>query len=81
MLGLGVRVITARRGPFSLEAVAILVDAWRQSTLQPAHIVQDMPSRLNWVLREAGFACSHSILVGISGFLACASSQWLPTVC
>ena len=64
--------------PFSLEAVTLLVDMWRMSTLQPAHIVQDLSSRLNWVMRNAGFACANSIFVGIAGFIACSTSQWLP---
>ena len=53
-------------------------NGWRLSASQPAAVVRCLPSRLNWVLREAGFACSHSMAVGIVGFLSCGLSSWLP---
>lgn len=63
--------------PFILEAVSLLIDVWRASTAQPAAVLHDLPSRLNWVMREAGIASLHSIFVGIAGFVACALSPWL----
>ena len=64
--------------PFSLEAVSLLIDAWRASASQKAHVVSSLSARLSWTLRDAGFASSHSILVGMAGFASCAISPWLP---
>ena len=63
---------------FTLDAMALLIDAWRMSAWQPMSVVSSLPARLNWVLREAGFACTHSIIVGVCAFSACAFSPWLP---
>ena len=64
--------------PFILEAVTLLIDSWRKSTMQPAHVIRSLSSRLSWVMRDGGLACVDSILVGMAGFIACSTSTWLP---
>ena len=62
---------------FSFDAMTLLIDAWQLSSSQSAAILSSLPARLNWVFNEAGFACTHSIIVAMCAFVACSYSSWL----
>jgi hypothetical protein len=53
---------------FSLDAMALLVDAWHSSTVQPVHVLSSLRARLDWVIRDAGTAAFHSVAVGVAAF-------------
>ena len=62
---------------FSLDAMALLIDGWHMSAQQPASVLQTLAWRMDWVLLDAGFACFHSIAVGVAALAAAGTSPWL----
>ena len=76
-----VEVITLLAAPltaaFSLDAMGFLLDSWHTSAHQSATVLRNLTFRMDWVLKDAGFACFHSIVVGVAAFAASGLSPWL----